>query len=117
MSEELTNAPQLDQEVSDNDKLWAMLSWIPMVGVILAIIALVIEPQKDSAFVKYHAVQSIAANIIIGVLSLLLAITVLLSCITPFLGLLTIYPAIKAYQGEWLELPWLTQFCKDRGWI
>ncbi|MCJ7734689.1 MAG: hypothetical protein MUP11_09080 [Anaerolineales bacterium] len=117
MSEEITNAPQVDQEVSDDDKLWAMLSWIPWVGVILAIIALLIEPHKDRAFVKFHAVQSIGANIIIGILSLVLVITVLLSCITPILGLITIYPAIKAYQGEWLELPWLTKFCKDQGWI
>ncbi len=117
MSEEITNTPQVDQEVSSDDKLWAMLSWIPWVGVILAIIALLIEPHKDRAFVKFHAVQSIGANIIIGILSLVLVITVLLSCITPILGLITIYPAIKAYQGEWLELPWLTKFCKDQGWI
>jgi len=117
MSEEITKVPNADVEVSDDDKLWAMLSWIPWLGVILAIISLLIEPQKTRPFIRFHAVQSIGANIIIGIVSLVLGITILLSCIVPFLGLVTIYPAIKAYQGEWLELPWLTQFCKDQGWI
>ena len=117
MSEEIVNTPYSDEEVSSDDKLWALLSWIPWVGWILAIIALLVEPQKDRAFIRFHAVQAIGANVIIGIVSLVLGITVLLACITPFLGLVTIYPAIKAYQGEWLELPWLTVFCKDQGWI
>jgi len=117
MTEEITNAPYADIEVSDDDKLWAMLSWIPWLGVVLAVITLLIEPQKDRPFVRFHAVQSIGANIIIGILSSLLVITVLLSCITPILGLVTIYPAIKAYRGEWFEIPWLAEFCKNQGWI
>jgi uncharacterized membrane protein len=117
MSDELMDAPYADVEISQDDKLWALLSWIPVVGVILAIIALLIEPQKDSPFVRYHAVQSIAGNIVIGLVSMVLVVTVLLSCLAPFLSLATIYPAIKAYQGEWFEIPWLTQFCKDQGWI
>ena len=117
MTEEIINAPYADVEVSDDDKLWAMLSWIPWLGVVLAIIALLIEPQKDRPFVRFHAVQAIGANIIIGIVSALLVVTVFLSCITPILGLVTIYPAIKAYQGEWFEVPWLTDFCKNQGWI
>ena len=117
MSEELTNTPYSDVEVSDDDRLWAALSWIPWFGVIMAIIALLIDPQKGRQFVRFHAVQAIGANIIIGILSIVLGITVILSCLVPFLGLATIYPAIKAYQGEWLELPWLTEFCKSQGWI
>jgi uncharacterized membrane protein len=117
MTEEIIKTPYSDEEVSDDDKLWAMLSWIPFVGIVLAILALLMEPQKDRAFVRFHAVQAIGANVIIGIVSLILSITVVLICITPFLWLATIYPAIKAYQGEWLELPWLTGFCKSQGWI
>ena len=117
MTEEIVEVPYSDQEVSDDDKLWAMLSWIPWLGWIIAVISLLVEPQKDRAFIRFHAVQAIAANVIIGIVSLVLGFTVVLACITPFLGLVTIYPAIKAYQGEWLEIPLLTQFCKDQGWI
>ena len=115
MTEEITEVPYSDQEVSNDDKLWALLSWIPWVGWILAIIALLVEPQKDRPFVRFHAVQDIGGSIVIGLGSMVLG--VVLTCLTPLLGLITIYPAIKAYQGEWLELPWLTQFCKDQGWI
>jgi uncharacterized membrane protein len=117
MTEEMVNTSISEEEVSNDDKLWAMLSWIPYVGWILAIIALVTEPQKDRPFVRFHAVQAIAASIIIGVLSMVLGVTVVLACVTPFLPLVTLYPAIKAYQGDWLELPWLTEFCKNQGWI
>jgi uncharacterized membrane protein len=117
MSEELIKTPAPDQDVTDNDKVWGLLSWIPWFGVILAIIALLVEPQKTRPFIRFHAVQSIGANIIIGAISLVLAFIPLLGCLTPLLGLATIYPALKAYQGDWLELPWLTQFCKGQGWI
>ena len=117
MTEEIITTPDAEVEVSDDDKLWAALSWIPWVGWILAIIALVMEPQKDSTYIRFHAVQAIGANIIIGIVTVVLALSVIGSCLTPFVGLVTIYPAIKAYQGEELELPWLTEFCKGQGWI
>ena len=116
MTEEIITAPDADVEVSGDDKLWAALSWIPWAGWIVAIIALVMEPQKDREFVRFHAVQSIGANIIIGIVSSVLAFMGLI-CISPILPLVTIYPAIMAYQGEWLELPWLTEFCKGQNWI
>jgi uncharacterized membrane protein len=108
---------EVTQEITQDDKLWAMLSWLPWVGWILAIIALLIEPQKDRAFVRYHAIQSLAANVVLTVLSIILGVTVVLACIAPFLWLVLIYPAIKAYQGEWFAIPWLTEFCKNQGWI
>jgi len=117
MSEEIVNTAPAGEEITSDDKLWAALSWIPWVGWILAIIALLVEPQKNRPFVRFHAVQALAGNIILGVISLLLGITVILACLAPFLYLATIYPAIKAYQGERLEIPWLTQFCKSQGWI
>jgi uncharacterized membrane protein len=104
-------------EVTENDKLWAMLSWLPWVGWILAIIALLTEPQKDRPFVRYHAIQSLAANVVLTVLSIVLGVTVILSCLAPFLWLALIYPAIKSYQGEWLEIPVLTEFCQNQNWI
>ncbi len=117
MTEEIITTPDAEVEVSDDDKLWAALSWIPWVGWILAIIALVMEPQKDSTYIRFHAVQAIVVNIIIGIATVFLALSVIGSCFTPLVGLVTIYPAIKAYQGEELEIPWLTEFCKGQGWI
>jgi uncharacterized membrane protein len=117
MTEEIINTTPEGEELSSDDKLWAALSWIPWVGWILAVIALLIEPQKNRPFVRFHAVQAIGANIILGILSMVLGITVILACIAPLLWLVTIYPAIKAYQGEYLEIPWLTDFCRGQDWI
>ncbi|MGD8968315.1 MAG: DUF4870 domain-containing protein [Anaerolineae bacterium] len=122
MAEETVGAPmgeeeQVAEEVTQDDKLWALLSWLPWVGWILAIVALLIEPQKERPFVRYHAIQSLAANVVLTVLSIILGVTVVLACIAPFLWLVLIYPAIKAYQGEWVAIPWLTEFCKNQGWI
>jgi len=117
MTEEMTQATPTEQEITQDDKLWAALGWIPWVGPILAIIALLIEPQKDRDFVRFHAVQSLAANVVLIIISIILGVTLILACISPFIYLATLYPAYKAYQGEWLELPWLTKFCRDQGWI
>ncbi len=121
MAEENVGAPMGEEEVTpqvtDDDKLWGLLSWLPWVGWILAIIALVIEPQKDRAFVRHHAIQSLAANVVLAVVSIILGVTVILACIAPFLWLILIWPAIKAYQGEMVEIPFVTDFCKNQGWI
>lgn len=117
MTEEIVETPQAEQEITQDDKLWAALSWLPWVGPLLAIIALLVEPQKDRAFVRFHAVQALAANVILFVISFVISFTGILLCIAPLIYLATIYPAVKAYQGEWLELPWLTEFCKNQGWI
>ena len=117
MTEAITNTPQTPQEITQDDKLWAALSWIPWVGWILAVIALLMEPQKDREFVRFHAVQSLAATVVLVVLSIILSVTIVLTCLAPFIYLATIYPAIKAYQGERLEFPLLTDFCRDQGWI
>jgi hypothetical protein len=33
------------------------------------------------------------------------------------LWLVTLYWALKAYQGERVEIPFITEFCKNQGWI
>ena len=118
MGEEPVVEPGAEQ-VTDDDKLWGLLSWLPWVGWILAIIALVIEPQKDRPFVRYHAIQSLAVNLILSVLLFVLSIVTLGICafIFPLAWLVLLWPAIKAYQGEWVELPVVTDFCKNQGWI
>ena len=117
MTEELINTPLTGDEVTSDDKLWAMLSWIPWVGWVLAIISLLIEPQKTRKFIRFHAVQALAASVVLWIISFIISLTGVGVCIAPLLGLVTIYPAIQANKGEWFEIPWLTDFCKGQGWI
>lgn len=94
-------------EVNDSDKLWALLIMIfaPLVG----IIALLMEDKKSRPFIKYYAVQSI----ILGILTLLLSGV----CVGVLVWVYSIYIGIKAYSGEYVQIPVITDFCKGQGWI
>ena len=100
-----------DTEITDDDKLWALLSWIIW---IIGLIAILMEDKKDRPFIKYNAVMSLALGI---VLTIVVAITSPFTCgLTVLLFIYPIYLGIKSYQGEWVTVPWLTDFVKNQGW-
>ena len=101
-------------DLTSQDKLMAALSY--PIGLV-AIVILLVEDMKNRPFQKYHAVQALAVNIILVVLWIVLGWTVFLACVPLLLWLVTIYWAIKAYQGEIFEIPGLTNFLKGQGWI
>jgi uncharacterized membrane protein len=119
--------PSPGAEITDNDKLLAALSYpIPIV----AIVILLVEEMKARPFQKYHAVQALAFNVVLWVIIFLaefvlvpiLAVVTLgfgavCGCIPPLLWLVTLWPAIKAYQGEYMELPVITDFIKNQKWV
>jgi uncharacterized membrane protein len=121
MTEEYTVPPADD--ISDNDKLMAALSYpIPLV----AIIILIAEDMKSRPFQKFHAVQALAANIVLWILIMLLSC--ILAAVTFFIGglcgfvpillwLVTLYWAYEAYQGKYFEIPWITQFLRGQNWL
>ena len=96
---------------SDTSKLLAALSYpIWIVGVI----AIVMDPYKDEKFVKFHAIQGLALGIAgwvaVMVLNFVLAFIVCIGSIIGMLlmiGLLVyqIILAMKAYKGEYVEVP------------
>ncbi len=100
-------------ESTSDDKLWAMLSWLPVVGWIIAIIVLLMEDKKNRPFIRYHAVNSLAVIVVITVTSFVL-VGVCLAVIAFFAQL---YWAYQAYQGQLVVVPVLTDFCKKQGWI
>ncbi len=102
--------------ITSDDKLWSALSYVfaPFVGIIV----LLIEEKKARPFIKYHAVQSIVASIAFFILSFVLSIVTLgfgALCL-PLIWLVFLYWAYKAYQGEFVEIPWLSNFIKGQGW-
>jgi uncharacterized membrane protein len=101
-------------DINDQDKLMSALSY--PIGIV-AIVILLVEDMKKRPFQKYHAVQALAVNIIMLILWIVLGWTVILSCVPLLLWFVTIYWAIKAYQGEYFEIPGLTGFLKGQGWI
>ena len=104
------------EEITGDDKLWAALGY-PIV--IIAIIVLFMEDKKERPFIKYHAVQSIAFNVVLFIVTTILT-TVTLgigALCAPLLWLVTFWPAYEAYQGHYMEMPILTDFLKNQGWV
>jgi uncharacterized protein len=97
------------EEITSDDKLWALLAYI--VAIIVPIIILVMEDKKNRRFLRYHAIQALASQI---VLSIITAVTCGFGSVV---FLVEIYFAIKAYQGEYLVIPLLTDFMKKQGWV
>ncbi len=113
MAEEMVNEPVGGEEITQDDKLWALLSWLFWP---IAVIVLLID-KKERPFIKYHAVQALALGVVGYLISALLS-AVVVGCFVGFAVLIyTIYLAIQAYQGEWVTIPFITDFCKNQGWI
>jgi uncharacterized membrane protein len=115
MSEEPLYAESVNDDVSDDDKLWALLSYI--FAPLVSIVVLLMEDKKNRPFIKYHAMQALALGIVIIVLNIVLAVTVVGLCVPALLWLAMIYWGVKAYQGEYVEIPLLTSLMKGQGWL
>jgi uncharacterized membrane protein len=94
------------EEITQDDKLWALLSYIfsPLIGIIV----LLLEDKKNRPFIKYNAVVSI----ILGGVGVLLS----WACIGILVWFYAIYLGIKSYQGEWVEVPLVSDFVRNQGW-
>ena len=109
--------------ITDNDKLMAALSYpIPLV----AIVILLSENMKSRPFQKYHAVQALAANVALWIIIVVLGCVLgaiafsangLCGLAPIFLWLVTLYWAYQAYQGQYFEIKWLTQYLKGQNWL
>jgi len=115
-------------DITENDRLMALLAYI--FGVIVPIIILVSEGMKNRPFQRYHAIQSLGlwvATLIYSVVAcivyfLLTTITFgILGLCLWIIFLLPLVPVIlygiKAYQGEWVVIPVVTDFVKGQGWV
>jgi len=105
---------QSTSSITSDDKLWAALGY-PIF--IIALIMLFVEGKKDRPFIRFHAVQALALNIVLWVVILVLSITVILAICDPILWLVMLWPAILAYQGKYFEVPVLTKFLRDQHWV
>ncbi len=97
----------MSPSITDDDKLWAMLSYlIPL----LAVVVLLMEDKKNRPYLKFNAVQSIAAAVAFSIIT-----TVTFGC-GGILGFAFLYWAYQAYQGQDVRIPMITDFVKNQGW-
>jgi len=102
-------------DVTSDDKLWSALGYpIP----IIPIIVLLMEDKRARPFIKFHAVQSLAFNVVIWVLGFVLSIVTLGigGLCLPLLWLVTLWPAYDSYRGNYTQIPVITNFIKNQGW-
>ena len=99
----------LSPEVNSDDKLFAALCYIFFP--IVSIIVFLMEDKKARPYIRYHAVQSLAAGVVLYVLAV-----VTIGC-GSILLIAMLYFAYKAYQGEPFTIPVITDFIKKQGWV
>ena len=111
MSEEYDAATPGSAEVTDDDRLGAAWAWMPMSPLwpIIAIILLLMPEKQERPFIKYHAILAL----ITGVVGILLSFL----CVGVIILLAMFYYAFKAYQGERVNIPVLTDFAENQGWV
>ncbi|MCA9980083.1 MAG: hypothetical protein KDD89_04605 [Anaerolineales bacterium] len=107
MSDEMNNTPQDMGDSTSDDRLWSLLGYILP---IIAIIALLMEDKRARPFIRHNAVNAL----MIAVITFLLSFTVC-GWIIPVVY--SIFLGVQAYQGQKPEVPVLTKFAMDQGWI
>ena len=103
-------------EVGSEDRLWAAIGYpIP----IIALIVLLMEDKKTIPFLRFHAVQSLAFNLVLwAVIMLLVTVTLGIGSVcAPFAWLISLWPAYDSYKGNYTELPVITNFIRGQGWV
>jgi len=106
--------PMMSPDVTSDDKLWALLSYIPILVPWLSIIFLLfLEDRAKRPFLRYHLIQALAW----GVVWVLSSVVIVGVCLSPLAIIASIYFAIQAYQGQYFTIPLLTDFLKSRGWL
>jgi uncharacterized membrane protein len=101
-----------EAQVTEDDKLWAALSWLPVSPLwpLVGILMLLVEGKKDRPFIRYNSVLSLVTGIAL----------IPVSVVTMGLGavgyLFFFYWAYQAYQGETVRIPWVSDWIRDQGW-
>ena len=116
-SDEVVDQVQYEQdEISADDKLWSAIGYLLP---IFAIIALFQEDKKERKFIHYHAVQAVVFGIILLLIILIVSVVTFLfgSLCAPLVWLITLWPSYDAYRGKYTDIPYVTGFIKNRGWV
>lgn len=102
----MSQAP-MSPDISSDDKLWAMLGYL---FPIIAVIVLFMEDKKSRPYIKFNAVQSIAATVAFTIIS-----TVTLGC-GSIIFFVMLWWAYQAYQGQDIKVPMISDFIRNQGW-
>jgi uncharacterized membrane protein len=85
---------------------------------IIPIIILLMEDKKNRPFIRAHNAQALAWGLF-NVVGGTILTTVLFFCFgapTLIIWAIGVYWGIKAYQGQYVNIPVITNFVKGQGW-
>jgi uncharacterized membrane protein len=101
----MSQAP-ISSDISSDDRLWAALAYVfsPLVPIIL----MFMEDKKNRPYIKANNMQALILGIITAVTSAF--------CIGILVWFYQLYLAYQAYQGQTINIPIITDFCKNQGW-
>jgi len=111
----MTEEKIVDPNITSDDKLWGLLAYLftPIIPIVL----MLIEDKKDRPFLKAHYPQALAFGVVAWIVSAVLAPVVFIGCIVWVAALVfQIIWGIKAYNGEYVTIPLITDFIKKQGW-
>ena len=110
----MSQEPKAGMEVSSDDKLWAALAYVfsPLVPIII----LLMEDKKSRPYIKALNIQALVWGLLVWVVFGSSIAVVIGFCLFPLGLLVELYWAYKAYQGEMVKIPVITDFVKNQGW-
>ena len=106
----MSNEPM--SEITSDDKLWAALAYF--LSPIVPIIILLMEDKKNRPFIKSHNIQALIMGLLLGIIVPVIG-TFTLGC-GFILWFIMWYWAYVAYTGKAINIPVVTDFCKNQGW-
>ena len=124
-------APSSGDGLTDNERLLAGFSYVSQIilPALLPVILLSSEDTKTSPFLRYHSVQSLGllvATILYYMAAAIVyvAASTMIGCLTCVLWVMFLLPTVasvyfgfRAFRGRYVEIPWLTGFLRDNGWL
>jgi uncharacterized protein len=101
-------------EATSDDKLWSALAYVftPLVPIII----LLIEDKKNRPFIRSHNMQALVWGVIFYIVVSITSAFVIGLCLWPLGLILQLYWAYKAYQGESVEIPVISNLVRNQGW-
>ncbi|HEX6383228.1 MAG TPA: hypothetical protein VF177_01030 [Anaerolineae bacterium] len=103
-------------EITSDDKLWAALGYpIPLIPILV----LLMEDKKGRPFLRFHAIQSLVLNVAVwAIITILSVVTLGIGAICAWiLWFVVLWPAFDAFQGNYTNIPVLTDFIRNQGLV
>ena len=102
----------LTETDSSDDRIWALLAYIfaPWVSLFMLVF---MKNQQTSPFLKYHSTQAL----VWGFSWIILSALGIGICLFPFVLIYSIYLGFKAYHGELIQIPFISNFIHNQGWM